>query len=130
MTRTYAIDEADDLRARFVYKPDGRIDSIRILDGAGKLYGDCDDAAATMLWRAQGRRLRWFWFALILGRAAIWRCIITGTGERHAILWHRDHGWIENGTFVWTEVPAPDLTLRHRRWVLTVALKMLIGKIT
>jgi len=128
MTRTYAGDEADDMRARFVYRPDGWIDTIRILDGKGQLKGDCDDAAATMLWRAEDRSLRYFWFALILGRAAIWRCV-TGKGERHAILWHRDHGWIENGTFVWTEEPAPDLTLRYRRWVITIACKMLLGKV-
>jgi hypothetical protein len=130
MARTYAIDEADDMRARFVYKDDGRIDSIRILDGDGRLEGDCDDAAATMLWRAEGRRLRWFWFSLILGRAAIWRCIVNKTGERHAILWHRDHGWIENDAFVWTEEHAPDLRLRHKRWVATIAWKMLLGKLT
>lgn len=126
---TYAIDEADDLKKRFVYKDDGRIDSIRILDGPGKLYGDCDDAAATMLWRTEDRKLRFFWFALILGRAAIWRCV-TAKGERHAILWHRDCGWIENRKFKWTEAPAPDLTLRHKRWVLTIAILMLRGKIT
>jgi hypothetical protein len=128
MTRTYAGDEADDLRKRFVYRADKPIDSIRILDGRGALHGDCDDAAATMLWRAEDRNLRHFWFALILGRAAIWRAL-TDKGGRHAILWHRDHGWIENGTFVWTEEPAPDMTLRHKRWVLTIALKMLVGKI-
>ena len=128
MTRYYH-EDMEDFARRFTYRADTPIDSIRIIwrpDGA--MHGDCDDFAATALWLATGRNMLRFWLALILGRAAIWRCTMAD-GTRHAILWHRDYGWIENNGGMWTDEPAPDLALRHKRWVVTVAVKMLIGKV-
>ena len=128
MTRYYH-EHIEDFARRYVYRADKRIDSFRIIwKPEGPMHGDCDDFAATALWLAEDRNLRFFWFSLILGRAAIWRCV-TDKGERHAVLWHRDYGWIENNRKGWTDEPAPDLRLKHKRWVVTIAMKMLIGKV-
>lgn len=119
----------DDLRNRFVYTSDKLVDSVRILSApTGPLRGDCDDFAATALWLAEGQSMWNFWGALLSGRAAIWRTR-TAEGANHAILWHRSYGWIENGRPRWRDAPAADLTLRYKRWPITVALKMLVGKI-
>ena len=129
MTRYYH-EDMEDFARRFTYRADKPIDSFRIIWlPAGAMHGDCDDFAVTALWLAESRKMRLFWFALITGRAAIWRCI-TAKGGRHAILWHRDHGWIQNDLKLWTEEPPKDLTLQRKRWVAEVAIKFLVGKVT
>ena len=130
MVTRYYEEDMEDFARRFRYREDGRIDSFRIIwRPEGEMHGDCDDRAVTSLWLVEGRSMIRFWLALISGRAAIWRCTLPD-GGRHAILWHRGHGWIEQGNGgMWTEEPAEDLPLRHKRWATTVALKMLIAKI-
>lgn len=128
MTQAQAQKEANAFKRQFVYKSDGWLDSFRILAGEGRVEGDCDDAAVAMLWRVEGRDMDNFWDALKSGRAAIWFCK-TSTGTRHAILWHREYGWIENGTFKWTPEPAKDLKLRWRMPVLWLRAKLLVGRV-
>jgi hypothetical protein len=129
VTRYYHEDMEDFVR-RFTYRADKPIDSFRIIwRPEGPMHGDCDDFAVTALWLAEWRSMRRFWWALITGRAAIWRCTLPD-GERHAILWHRDYGWIENNGGTWTENPAADLRLVRKRWVPEVAIKMIVGKVT
>jgi hypothetical protein len=117
-----------DLRKRFKWTKDG-FDSYRILRAPeGPLEGDCDDFAITALWLAEGKSLRRAFLALWRRRAAIWRTR-TDRGGRHAVLWHGRHGWIENGAPRWKPELASDLTLVRKRWVIEVALKMLVGKV-
>jgi hypothetical protein len=113
-----------DLVSRFVWVRD-KIDSFRILSSeTGPLRGDCDDFAITALWIVEGKSTLKLFEALLNGRAAIWRTY-TKRGTRHAVLWHRDYGFIDNIAPDWAE-NTPH-TLRHKRWTVTVAIKMLIG---
>jgi hypothetical protein len=129
MTKAQAQKEANAFKRQFVYKSDGWLDSFRILDGEGRLEGDCDDAAVSMLWRVEGRDMGRFWGALKSGEAVIWYCKIAPSGARHAILWHRSYGWIENGSFKWTPEPAKDLKLGRKMSVLWLRAKMLLGRL-
>jgi hypothetical protein len=114
---------------RFRYRADKPVDSIRIVwTPTGRMYGDCDDFAATALWLVEGRTLRGFWAALLRGRAALWRCK-TSRGVDHMILWHEGYGWIENDGGSWTDDPATDLKLVGKINPVQLALKMVAGKI-
>lgn len=116
-----------DLARRFIYRPDGRVDSFRILSAPfGPLEGDCDDFAVTALWLAAGRSMARFWLMLATGRARIWRTR-TPTGGRHAVLWVDGLGFIDNWTPDWR--PETQHTLVRRRVVPEVVLKMLLGKL-
>jgi hypothetical protein len=115
-----------DFTRRFRWRRD-TVDSFRILSApTGPLEGDCDDFAVTALWIAEGRSLWRFWLALCTGRAAIWR--VKGVRwVSHAVLWHREHGWIDCQNPTWG--PNRDV-LRWPRMPWTIALKMLIGKLS
>lgn len=117
----------DDLRRRFVYKADGRVDSFRILSaGFGPLEGDCDDFAVTALWIVAGKSMLRFWWLLIRRRAAIWRTF-TPRGQRHAVLWCDGLGFIDNIRPQWAAESVH--SLRKRRSVVKIAAKMAVGKI-
>ena len=116
--------ETKDFVSRFKGKFD-TFDSFRILKSSGKVEGDCDDFAVTMLWIAEGRSLRKFWSALLTGRAVIWRTY-ADNGNPHAALWHKNYGWIDSTKPFWRKDPL--LKLRYKRSVFRVAIKMLIGK--
>ena len=114
----------EDLNARFKWTPDGKVDSFRILSGAGQLEGDCDDYAATALWLVEGRSMWRFWWAVCTFKAVFW--LVKGrTFASHVVLYHRDYGWIDNQNPTWG--PNRD-KLRMPFLPPVVALKMLLGK--
>ena len=125
MTRYYH-DDIEDLAARFEYTSD-RGDSFRILSNPeGPLKGDCDDFAITALWIAEGKSMWKFWWALLTFRAVLWR--VKGTRwVSHLVLYHREHGWIDNQNPAWS--PTRHHTLRWPRLLPVIMLKMLIGKL-
>lgn len=128
MTTRYYLEDIEDLAKRFKWTKDG-VDTFRILSNTtGPLEGDCDDFAVTALWLAEGRNMRWFWAAILTGRAVIWRAL-TDEGNGHAVLWHREHGYIENGVPRWRPKIAKDLTLVRKRWSAEIASKLLLGKV-
>lgn len=118
------LETVDDLRHRFVYKGDGRLDTYRILQNDGPLCGDCDDFAVTALWLAEGKSMKNFWKALNLRRAVLWR--VKGSGfASHIVLYHRDFGWIDNQYPRWS--PTKHHTLRFPVPVTLVAAKLVLG---
>jgi hypothetical protein len=120
----------EDFAKRFVYRSDKAIDSFRVIwREAGGMHGDCDDFAITALWLAEGKSMLRVWLALVTGAAEIWRTKVKDTGAGHAVLWHQTYGWIENGRPEWAEEVADDLTLVRERWVIEIAMKLLVGKI-
>lgn len=121
MTRDIA-----DLAARFKWTGDGKLDSYRILSAPeGPLKGDCDDFAVTALWLVEGKSMRRFWWALLTFRAVIW--FVKGRSfASHIVLWHRDHGWIDNQNPAWG--PRKD-KLRFPVPIFMAAFKMAAGKL-
>lgn len=83
-----------DLNDRFTYQGERR-ETWRILTGPGKVRGDCEDYALTLVWLAEGRSLWRFWWALLICRYVIWYCKSPGGGG-HAVLWCRGAGWTDN----------------------------------
>lgn len=116
---------ADDLAARFIWKRD-KVDGWRILSApTGALFGDCDDFAVTALWMVEGRSLWRFWWALFTFRAVIW--VVKGRSfASHVVLWHRDHGWIDNQNPSWG---ANRDKLRFPMLFPIAVIKMLIGRL-
>lgn len=115
-----------DLAKRFDYTSDKKIDSFRIMSNpTGPLKGDCDDFAVTALWIAEGKSMWKFWRAIFCGRAEIWR-VKGSSWVSHAVLYHREYGWIDNQNPMWSFECKH--TLRWSRLPFTIALKMLIGK--
>ena len=116
----------DDFNSRFVWRKDGWLDTWRVLQGKGALYGDCDDYAMTMLWITAGSSWRVWWWLLTF-QAVPWWVWATPGGELHLALWVRGNGWIDNIKPSWKP------TCGHRRIapVLSpiVAFKLLLGKL-
>ena len=87
---------AEWMRRVFVYKSD-KGESWQIMSGweaDGKLRGDCEDFALTILYTiADGAKVK-FWFYLVTFQAIIWHCKTAG-GEQHVQLWFRGK-WIDN----------------------------------
>jgi hypothetical protein len=115
-----------DLKERFEYTSDEGLDSFRILSNeTGPLKGDCDDFATTALWIAEGKSVWRFWRAIFTGRGVIWR--VKGTRwVSHAVLYHREFGWIDNQNPMWSFEKKH--TLRWPRIPFVIMIKMLIGK--
>jgi hypothetical protein len=124
--KRYYKDDTDAFIKRFVWTPDGKLDSFRILsDELGKLRGDCDDFAVTALYEVEGKSLWRFWWSLITLRAVLW--YVKGEGfASHMVLYHKHLGWIDNQYPEWGDKKH---TLRFPTLFPWVALKMLLGKI-
>lgn len=111
---------------RFHWVPD-QCDSWRILDAQiGRLDGDCDDFAITVLWIMSGKSMLRMWWRLLTFSAVIWHCR-TDRGTIHAALWLRRHGWIDSIHPDWSQSP------RHTRIIPVlppvILLKMGMAKI-
>lgn len=124
MIRFY-LDDLEDFVSRFVWTQDG-IDTYRILSAPkGKLRGDCDDFAVTVLWMVDGRSMWRFWWSLITFRAILWR--VKGEGfASHMVLYHRKWGYIDNQN---PEFGENRHTRRYPVPLPIVAIKMLMGRI-
>jgi hypothetical protein len=89
------------MRRVFVYKPD-KGESWQIMQfnsSDGKLYGDCEDFALTLLHGIADFSNVKFWFYLITFQAVLWHCKTAG-GEQHVQLWFRGK-WIDNINPTW-----------------------------
>ena len=116
--------ELNDLTSRFVWTKD-RGDSWRILSAQeGPLEGDCDDFAVTALWITEGCSMWRFWWALLTFRAVLW--VVKGKSfASHVVLYHRDHGWIDNQNLTWG---ANRDKLRYPVLFPIAIIKMAIGR--
>mgnify|MGYP000035298331 CR=1 FL=1 len=120
----------DDLNARFVYKGESsRIDNWRILKGDGRIEGDCEDYALTLIWLMEGRSLFRFWLAIFLFKYRIWHCA-SPRGVGHAIIFH-DGKWIDNIQRRWVAAEPKSLgyKLRYPMIPPLVVAKMLVAKV-
>ncbi len=93
----------DDLNARFYWTADGLIDSWHVmwgLDAHGRLRGDCDDYAMTVLRRVVAKSAWRFWWLLLTMQAMPWFTRLPN-GEWHVMLWVRRLGWIDNTNPYW-----------------------------
>lgn len=116
--------DIDDLNDRFKWTADGKVDSWRVLQGQGKLRGDCDDYALTALFIHCD--YSWFilWWRVLTFQSMIWLTRTKG-GELHAMLWHRGRGWIDNTNPEWGERKLK----RIMPFILpAMVIKVLIGK--
>jgi hypothetical protein len=96
-------DAAAWVRRFFEYKPD-KGESWQIMRynaKTGKLYGDCEDFALTVLDAISDGSKRKFWFYLITFQAVLWHCKTAG-GEQHVQLWFRGK-WIDNIYPTWDD---------------------------
>lgn len=114
------------LRHLFEYRPDGALDSWRVMriGPNGRLAGDCDDFAVTLAFRLAGRSWPRFLWHLITLKSVIWHCTST-QGNPHAVLWHRGAGWADNMAPIW----APRTPHRRRfPWVFpALVIKLGLG---
>lgn len=75
----------ESLRSRFDYKEDGK-DLWHILPGTGRVKGDCEDFALTLIKEVTGR----FWWPLIRGRFELYHCFHRDVG--HMVLYDAKTG--------------------------------------
>ncbi len=116
----------DSFRKRFVYKSDGRFDTWRILKTPGRVEGDCDDFAVTMLWLVSDQSMFTFWKKLLTGTASFWYCVTAG-GENHVTLKVNDQ-YIDNIYPAFSSLPKHKMLSKAS--LLQIAVKMLLGKLT
>ena len=116
------------LANNFMYKPDGKLDSWRILP-MNDLVGDCDDYAVTALYLYCGKSIIKFWFMLITFQAILW-FTKSPAGGGHLVLWVRGNGYIDNWDRRW--VSRKELKVWGYRFIFPwpfpfVAMKMFFG---
>lgn len=115
-----------DLKNRFTWESDGKLDSYHILKGDGKVKGDCDDYAVTILYNYCGGSYLKFWWLLVTFQAVFWFVKSPNDGP-HVTLWLRGHGYTDNWK---TQFTTKEL-LHDKRYPIpwpTVMVKLLIGK--
>jgi hypothetical protein len=86
-----------DLNEFFVWTPDGRLDSWRVLrdDSDAMFRGDCDDYAVTVAYLESGSSWMRFWWRLVTRQQVFWYTK-TSQGDAHLMLWIWGKGWIDN----------------------------------
>lgn len=100
----------DDFKRRFHYRRDKR-DRWHFLEGAGPVFGDCEDFAITCgLIECGGSKWRWWW-KIMTFQMVVWM-VWTPTGGEHAALWMRGKGWIDN----WSPNWSPELKHHAKRF--------------
>lgn len=113
----------EEFNKNFKYVPDTK-DSWRVLKHPYE--GDCDDYAITVLYLIEKG---WFkvWLSLLTFKAIIW-FVKDPKGQNHAVLWHKNYGYIDNWFPYWRSTLAP-----HKKImpviVTTIAIKLFLGKI-
>ncbi len=118
------VEELKNFQREFVYIPDGKVDSWRILTGPYK--GDCDDFACTLLYRLSGKNIFSFWLSLVVYRATFWFCKAP-SGSGHLILQYEGE-FADNTVNHWYSYEESPHTKMFPLPYLFVALKMLLGK--
>lgn len=99
----------EDLARRFVYKKD-KVDTWRILMGAGEITGDCEDFSLTLVYLESGRsKLKTFWNLLIC-RYVLWHCTYKET-EGHMVVYHKGK-WADNIQRRWVDDLGPKYNLK------------------
>lgn len=83
----------DDINKRFEYRLDRDQYGYReywaiMLNSEGRLVGDCEDYALTVLWYMKNKSLLRFVWSLLTKKAKIWYCLAPN-GEGHAVLQYR-----------------------------------------
>ena len=118
-----------ELLRKFVWTSDGAIDSYHIMkpDREGVVRGDCDDYAATLLYRLSRGRMKAFWWSLATRKAKFWM-VRDPKGGLHLTLEIKGVGHTDNQKSRWTPTEDTHQQL-YRVLVPVVALKMLIGKL-
>jgi len=116
------------LQKHFLWESDGKLDSYHIMEpeSNGVLRGDCDDYAATLLYRLSRGRMKTFWWSLVTRKAKFWM-VRDPRGGLHITLEIKGVGHTDNQKSRWTPTEDMHKTL-YRVPVPMVALKMLIGK--
>ena len=114
-----------ELKRRFTWESDGRLDSYHIMPATGPVRGDCDDFAATILAELTGRSWARFWWWLVSGKARFW-LVIDPAGQRHVTLWVRGLGHTDNWRNAFSETEDLHKPLRKVRWPEVLG-KLLIG---
>lgn len=116
-----------DLKKRFIWTKDTRLDTWRILKGDGPLRGDCDDFAMTALYVHCNQSILKFWFMVLTFQGVFW-FVKDPNGQAHLALWVRGKGWIDN----WYPEFYPELrhTKRYPALFTVVALRLFLGLFT
>jgi len=116
----------EQLKARFTWESDGRIDSYHILAKSGPVSGDCDDFASTMSYSESGSKVKMF-FNIVTGRHRFYWCR-SPSNEAHVILWVKGKGYTDNIFPSYRPEPTGHTKVRYLFWL--PFLKLLIGKVT
>ena len=131
-------DLAKSLGKKFKYRYDteqyGKRDAWYIMREQtenGKLEGDCEDFALTLLWHISEHSYVKFWWSLISRKAKVCYCYIETPDRGHAVLRY-DGEFADNiqKKFV-TKEKMESKGYVFSKWMFipsTVAIKMLIGK--
>lgn len=114
-------DAAAWMRLHFLYRADGWADKWVI----GRMTGDCEDHALTMLWLLHGKSKTRVVKALLTGKARIIRTK-TKTGAGHAVLEYGGH-YICNRYPTWSDWRA-EYKERKPYSRAMIALKLAFGK--
>lgn len=114
-------DAADYMRERFTYKADGWADKWVI----GRMTGDCEDWALTMLWLLHGKSKTRVVKALLTGKARIHRTEAR-KGVGHAVLEWNGY-YIDNIGKRWLDRFPYEMQRPYSRAM--VALKLAFGKV-
>lgn len=118
-------DVTRNLKSRFTWESDGRVDSYHIMPTSGPVRGDCDDYAATVLAELTGRSWLRFWWWLVTFRAVFW-LVTSPKGNAHVTLWVRGLGYTDN----WRNSFSKTEDLHRKRYPVMwpiVALKLFTG---
>ena len=114
-----------ELRYRFTWVSDGKVDSYHILAADGQVVGDCDDFAITVLAELVQRQwLKMLWW-LVSGKAKFW-LVLDPKKQRHVTLQLEGIGYTDNWKYRFTSSNAPHEELYRVYWPV-VLWKLLIG---
>lgn len=112
------------LKNRFTWESDGRLDSWHLLPKHGKVKGDCDDFAYTALLEVSGGLFKaWFW---LLTFQACFFHVKSERGNPHIVLWVWKYGWTDNYKDSFTNSVSPHSRPIPCPWPFVV-LKLFIG---
>ena len=115
-----------ELKRRFAYRPDGRLDTWRILGNEEIVSGDCDDFAVTISYIYSNSGLLRMGWNLLTFQHTFW--LFRTRSGFHVCLYVRKLGWVDNiQKTIFTELP--DGYKKLVPYPLPIVLfKMLIGK--
>lgn len=124
MDQTQANAIVKDLKDRFTWESDGRLDSYHIMPSEGEVSGDCDDFAVTVLYEMCDRNFFKMVMWIVFCKAVFWH-VTSARGNPHAVLYVRGYGYTDN----WRDSFSPTEDLHKKRWPLWIIplFKLVIG---